>query len=1121
MPYLSSIIEEHSPDFIALQETWLYAFQNDVLSKAPISQYNYVAKSVDDDDPLLPVKLPRGYGGVCILWKKDLTNVKTTNEGSNRMCVISVGNTTIINVYMPCRGKYTTQDFEEELDQLSELVVKYQETHIILTGDMNVDISADSARAKSLLRLMSDNALTEPGEFTGPTFIHHNGRHSSRIDYIFVNNNWDSKKTIEYKPLQDEALNTSTHCPLILKTSLKLDTSQKEIKPKKKLNWRKADTEGYTKAVGDALDDPQILTHSNPEDALQFLMKTLTIASDLCVPSSSSIPKQSPWNKDIANLLKSCRDVNKAWKQAGKPPHPHRLFISRKSFRKQLRQAQRLENTARRMSTYNSIMAAHSVDLRTFYRLVNQQRGTSASITNELVYDGTTFTENLIEAWMLHFSNLAKPRSMPQFNSALLTSNEIAVENLKSSLLSDVLPLTIPITATEVAMAISSLKKNKAKDEFDITAEHLQHASSSIAAFITPTVNEIFNTGVIPQCLKSGIIHPIHKKGKETNNPANYRGITITPLLSKVIDKILLAHQRTVVPSTHALQYGFTEGRSCLSAALILSECLSECADLKKPLFAAVLDVQKAFDVINHATLLHKYHSNGLNGNWWMLKESALNGMTARVSYGGELSEEFLISQGSRQGGISSPEDYKIYQLDLLNSISEQRIGLHIGSIPVPTPTCADDMLLLADNFTDLQLLLDMTSSYANDERYIIHPEKTVIAPFNISPEFFSYIKDAQPFMLDSTAMCVEQTFTHLGIKRSVNKRTSNMDPSVAERLGVARRTAYSLMGAGLHGCNGQPPLISLHMYNIYIIPRFTYGLEVLCLSAVDIKALEKQHRSFIKSILHLPKNTANCALNILTGTLPVEGIIDSKIFKFLHQALSQEGVLRDIILRQHACKQQSSHSWVVYVEEKLRKYSLPNIINIDNFTKDKWKKLVTCQISVHWKEKLGLEAEDKSSVKYLNPLFVMGTPHLALSKIDNSIACRRATIKCKLLTGTLMLQSLRVTYKQAYSANCLLCSNGDETVTHFLLKCHALATERGRFLPTFKNCVNFTQINKPLLDTNEETLVQLLIDPTSESISSLFDLQTSTLDKMEDISRKLCASLYNKRLAAVSQLKP
>jgi hypothetical protein len=62
-----------------------------------------------DLDPLLPVSLPRGYGGVAILWKKPIDYlVRTLPDGSEKIqCIELEGakrNVIIICVYMPANG---------------------------------------------------------------------------------------------------------------------------------------------------------------------------------------------------------------------------------------------------------------------------------------------------------------------------------------------------------------------------------------------------------------------------------------------------------------------------------------------------------------------------------------------------------------------------------------------------------------------------------------------------------------------------------------------------------------------------------------------------------------------------------------------------------------------------------------------------------------------------------------------------------------------------------------------------------------------------------------------------------------------------------------------------------
>ena len=42
----------------------------------------------------------------------------------------------------------------------------------------------------------------------------------------------------------------------------------------------------------------------------------------------------------------------------------------------------------------------------------------------------------------------------------------------------------------------------------------------------------------------------------------------------------------------------------------------------------------------------------------------------------------------------------------------------------------------------------------------------------------------------------------------------------------TACKTMYSLLGTGLHGCDGMNPITAAHIVNIYVIPRLIYGSE-------------------------------------------------------------------------------------------------------------------------------------------------------------------------------------------------------------------------------------------------------------------------------------------------------
>ena len=110
---------------------------------------------------------------------------------------------------------------------------------------------------------------------------------------------------------------------------------------------------------------------------------------------------------------------------------------------------------------------------------------------------------------------------------------------------------------------------------------------------------------------------------------------------------------------------------------------------------------------------------------------------------------------------------------------------------------------------------------------------------------------------------------THLGIKRD-SVSNSGHSTTVEDRIKSARGCAYSLMRAGLHGENGGNPRVSLSLWNTYVLPCLTYGLDVLTLSSSEIQKLNQFHKKILKQVMHLHERTADTAVYILSGQLPL-----------------------------------------------------------------------------------------------------------------------------------------------------------------------------------------------------------------------------------------------------------
>ena len=148
-----------------------------------------ISRAVDEEDPLLPIQKPRGYGGVATFWDQGLIRHITPHKiGSHRFCVITYESTNtricIINCCMPCRGSYTEQDYRQSLDELSSICDTFPDHHIIMAGDFNADmLTQKNSRDTALQSFANEQHVGCPtGYPTEETFHHTNG--SSRIDFI-------------------------------------------------------------------------------------------------------------------------------------------------------------------------------------------------------------------------------------------------------------------------------------------------------------------------------------------------------------------------------------------------------------------------------------------------------------------------------------------------------------------------------------------------------------------------------------------------------------------------------------------------------------------------------------------------------------------------------------------------------------------------------------------------------------------------------------------------------------------------------------------------------------------------------------------------------------------------
>jgi hypothetical protein len=243
----------------------------------------------------------------------------------------------------------------------------------------------------------------------------------------------------------------------------------------------------------------------------------------------------------------------------------------------------------------------------------------------------------------------------------------------------------------------------------------------------------------IPQMLKRGIMTPVLKKNKDRQNPANYRGITVTKIFTKIIQSILKSRVDIQIDQIqNPLQRGFTEAIPMLFAAFIASdqrEVIIESSTNNDELLLLILDAEKAFDKLNHEILFNKLYHNGIKGDMWVLLRNMYREMTTQVKWDNHLSENIYINQGIQQGAKLSTSLYKCYNNAIVDSVTESGLGSHLGTISVAAPTCADDILILANSECELQNIMDIIYHHTQRDLVKINPQKSDLICYNTSSE--------------------------------------------------------------------------------------------------------------------------------------------------------------------------------------------------------------------------------------------------------------------------------------------------------------------------------------------------------------------------------------------------
>ena len=154
-------------------------------------------------------------------------------------------------------------------------------------------------------------------------------------------------------------------------------------------------------------------------------------------------------------------------------------------------------------------------------------------------------------------------------------------------------------------------------------------------------MNLSITTGIFPNSWKIDKVTPIFKEDAKTD-PNNYRPISILPVVSKLIERIVFKQLYEYLNSNHLLTESQSGFRPTFSTETALLEMTNEWLwniDSEHLYGVIFLDLKKPFDTVDHAILLGKLKLYGVDCLSFKWFRSYLSDRKQQIFIGGAQSD--------------------------------------------------------------------------------------------------------------------------------------------------------------------------------------------------------------------------------------------------------------------------------------------------------------------------------------------------------------------------------------------------------------------------------------------------------------------------------------------------